>query len=40
MISNLKAYAYLTDGKIMKSIKNLTIEDKGKAPHPSCVYTK
>ena len=40
MISNIKAWAALYEGKIMKSIKNLTMDDKGKAPHPSCQYVK
>jgi hypothetical protein len=40
IISNIKAFSAFSENKVMKAIKHLTIEDKGKAPHPSCSYTK
>lgn len=41
MISNSKAFIYLKDNKIIKSMKNLSKTDNSvQIPHPSCFSAK
>lgn len=40
MLTSIKSQILMQEGKLMKSINVLTMEDTGKQTHPSCIYTK